>query len=132
MNNKIEKNKSTRALKSYKYTSAILAFILWSVWAYFINIESDNNMVSAFAQGASSFFITLMMIKLIEFFYNFFPKNRWFFILPSIVTVGLTSSFVVFIHMWIDTANIFFTVLPTVMVSFLFALYTTRKFKRIT
>jgi len=76
MNNKIEKNKSIYILKSYKYTSAILAFVLWSFWAYFVNIESDNSIVSAFGQGISSFFITLVMIKLIEFFYNLFPKNR--------------------------------------------------------
>ncbi len=131
MNNKIEKNKRINVLKFYKYTSAILAFILWSVWAYFINIESDNNIISALTQGVSSFLITLIMIKLIEFFYDLFPKNRWFFILPSIVTVGLTSSFVVFIHVLIDTKNIFFTVLPTVIISFLFALYTTKKLKRI-
>jgi len=114
-------------LKSYNYLSAILAFILWGAWAYLINIDSNNNFISAFSQGVSSFIITLIMIKIIEYFYNLFPKNRLFFLLPSIITVSITSSFVVGIHLIVNTQNILFTVLPTVLIAFLFALYTTKK-----
>jgi hypothetical protein len=117
----------TNILKSYNYLSAMLAFVLWGTWAYFINIDSNNNFISAFSQGIASFIITLMMIKSVQYFYNIFPKNRLFFVLPSIITVGITSSVVVGIHLMVKTQNILFTVFPTVIVALLFALYTTKK-----
>jgi hypothetical protein len=120
------------SLKSYNYISAILAFILWGTWAYFINIDSSNSIISAIAQGIASFIITLVMIKIIEYFYNLFPKNKFYFVLPSIITVLITSSFVIGIHIFIDTQNILFTVLPTVIIAFLFALFTTRKISNYT
>jgi ABC-type antimicrobial peptide transport system permease subunit len=113
--------------KKYNYTSALLAFVLWSLWAYFINVKSSNVMVSALAQGVASFVITLIMIKLLVYFYRLFPKGGWYFIVPSLATVGMTSSFVLFIHFMVHTKNILYTVLPTVIVAFLFALYTTKK-----
>ena len=114
-------------LKSYSSLSAVLAFILWGTWAYIMNIDSNNNLISAFSQGIVSFVITLIMIKIIEYFYNLFPKNKLFFILPSIITISITSSFVVGIHVIVNSQNILFTVFPTVIVAFLFALYTTKK-----
>jgi hypothetical protein len=114
-------------LKSYSSLSAVLAFILWGTWAYIMNIDSNNNLISAFSQGIVSFIITLIIIKIIEYFYNLFPKNKLFFILPSIITISITSSFVVGIHVIVNTQNILFTVFPTVIVAFLFALYTTKK-----
>jgi len=113
--------------KKYNYISAFLAFLLWGAWAYLVNIDSHNVIVSALSQGIASAIITLIIIKLLVYFYRLFPKNGWFFILPSFVTVGITSSFVVLIHFVVDTENIFYTVLPTVIVAFLFALYTTKK-----
>jgi hypothetical protein len=114
-------------LKSYSSLSAVLAFILWGTWAYIMNIDSNNNLISAFSQGIVSFIITLIIIKIIEYFYNLFPKNKLFFILPSIITISITSSFVVGIHVIVNTQNILFTVFPTVIVAFLFALHTTKK-----
>ena len=113
--------------KNYNYISAFLAFLLWSAWAFFINVESDNVIISALSQGVASFIITLIMIKLLVYFYKLFPKGGWYFILPSLATVGITSSFVVLIHFMVHTENIFYTVLPTVFVALLFALYTTKK-----
>ncbi len=113
--------------KKYNYISAFLAFLLWSAWAFFINIDSENVIISALSQGVASFIITLIMIKLLVYFYKMFPKGDWYFILPSLVTVGVTSSFVVFIHFMVHTKNIFYTVLPTVIIALLFALYTTKK-----
>jgi ABC-type antimicrobial peptide transport system permease subunit len=113
--------------KSYKYLSAILAFILWGTWAYFMNINSSNTFISAIAQGLASFIITLIMIKMIEFFYDLFPKNKLYFFVPSFITVFITSSFVVIIHILVQTENIVYTVLPTVIVALLFALFTTKK-----
>ncbi len=120
------------SLKSYNYTSAILAFVLWGTWAYFMNINSSNSFISAFAQGIASFIITLVMIKIIEYFYDLFPENKFYFILPSVITVFITSSFVIGIHLFINTENIFITVLPTVIVAFIFTLFTTRKISNYT
>ena len=113
--------------KRYNFISEFLEFVLWSAWAFFINIDSKNVIISALSQGVASFIITFIMIKLLVYFYKMFPKGGWYFILPSLVTVGVTSSFVVLIHFMIHTKNIFYTVLPTVIIALLFALYTTKK-----
>lgn len=114
---------------TYKIISAILAFLLWALWAYFVNIDSSNRLLSAFGQGIASFIITLIMIRIIEYFYNLLPKNGLYFFLPSLITVFITSSFVVFMHIIIKTSNIFITVLPTVIVALAFSIYTTYKIK---
>ena len=115
------------SLKSYNFISAFLAFVLWGTWAFFMNMDSTNRWESALSQGIASFIITLIMIKIIAYFYELFPKTKLFFILPAVITVSITSSFVVGIHLWVKTENILSTVLPTVIVAFLFALFTTKK-----
>lgn len=114
-------------LRSYNYQSALLAFILWGAWAYYINIQSDNNIISALSQGMASFVVTLIMIKIIKYFYRLLPEGKLFFILPSVITVSITSSVIVGVHLIVNTENIFYTVLPTVIVAFLFALFTTQR-----
>ena len=118
-------------LNTHKYFSATVAFLAWGIWTYFINIESDNNLTSAIAQGLFSAVITLLMVYLVEFFYNLFPSKQIYFVLPAIFTVSITASIVVAMHVYINTYDIFNTVFPTVIVSFLFALYTTHAVKRL-
>lgn len=114
-------------LNKFKYISSLLAFIIWSIWAYFVNLQSDHVLISSMTQGVYSAVVTLFMISLIQYFYNLLPKNRIYFILPSIFTVTITTILIVCIHLLINTYDVFYTVLPTIFVAFLFSLYTTKQ-----
>lgn len=114
-------------LNKFKYISSLLAFIIWSIWTYFVNLQSDHVLISSLTQGVYSAVVTLFMISLIQYFYNLLPKNGIYFILPSIFTVTITTILIVCIHLLINTYDVFYTVLPTIFVAFLFSLYTTRQ-----
>jgi hypothetical protein len=55
------------------------------------------------------------------------PKKKIYFTVPSIITVAIATLLIVAIHITIHTYNITATVVPTIMVAFLFSLYTTKK-----
>lgn len=114
-------------LNKFKYISSLLAFIIWSIWTYFVNLQSDHVLISSMTQGVYSAVVTLFMISLIQYFYNLLPKNGIYFILPSIFTVTIATILIVFIHLLINTYDVFYTVLPTIFVAFLFSLYTTKQ-----
>ena len=114
----------------FSYISSLLAFLIWSIWTYIINIEGDNTFLSSIVQGIYSAIITLFMVYLIKFFYNILPKKKRYFVLPSVFTVIITTSFITLIHIFINTHNIIYTILPTIFVAFIFSLYTTQKLKK--
>ena len=115
------------SLKLYKYFSAIFAFILWGSWTYYINQNAQTVFISSFSQGLASFIITLIMVDIIAFFYNKFPKEKNYFLFPSIITVFLTSTTITIIHLLVHTENILYTILPNIFVAFIFSLLTTHK-----
>lgn len=117
-------------MKKEKYISAFLAFILWGTWAYFVNIDDSNRFVSSFFQGLSSFVITLFIVRLITIFNKIFENNS--VILTAILTVTITSSIVFVGHLLIHTQNIFYTILPTVIVSFIFTVFMAKKVSKLT
>lgn len=115
-------------MKKEKYLSAIMAFILWGSWSYFVNIEDENRFISSFFQGIASFMITLFMVKLIIVFSNLFTNSSIYII--SILTVLATSSIVFIGHLIINTQNIFYTIAPTVIVAFMFSLFISKKYQK--
>ncbi|BAK69891.1 hypothetical protein ACOL29_01895 [Aliarcobacter butzleri] len=115
-------------MKKEKYLSAIMAFILWGSWSYFVNIEDENRFISSFFQGIASFIITLFMVKLIIVFSNLFTNSSIYII--SILTVLATSSIVFIGHLIINTQNIFYTIAPTVIVAFMFSLFISKKYQK--
>jgi len=112
-------------LNFHKYLSATLAFSVWGSWTYYINIESESNLISALYQGSFSAVSTLLMVYLIAFFYNLFPAKNIYFALPSILTVALASACIISMHIYIHTYDVINTVLPSITISFFFSLYTT-------
>lgn len=99
------------------------------MWTYFININATNTLTSVLTQGLYSAIMTLCMVCIIDYFYNLLPKKKIYFILPSVFTVFITSGIIIVLHYFIHTYDIFNTVFPTVIVAFLFSLYTTKKIK---
>ena len=114
--------------KQYNLISALLAFCIWGGWSFYIN---DNSLLirvsSGLAQGISSFIITLIMVNFVTWLYNknYFSPLR--LILPAIITVIATGSALIVIHYLVGTPNIFVTVLPALIVGFLFCIYTSYK-----
>lgn len=105
-----------------KYLSAVLAFLIWGSWAYYINYNTPNDLVSAFVQGIYSAVMTLLIIHLVAYFYNLLPKSNFYFLFPAFCTLIITS-----IHLLIKTSNILYTIAPALIISFLFSLFTTKK-----
>jgi len=117
-------------IDTYNSISALLAFLLWGGWTYLVNISGDNVHLSALVQGSYSAVMTLAIVCIVHYFYQLLPKGRLFFLLPSVISVTLTTILIVVIHLSIDTYDIFYTVLPTVVVAFVFSLYTTHNIKQ--
>ncbi|QKF58356.1 hypothetical protein [Aliarcobacter lanthieri] len=114
-------------IKKEKYLSAILAFILWSSWTYFVNYEYDNRYISSFFQGLASFLITIFMVQLIIVFNKIFENSSIYTI--ATLTVMVTSSIVYIGHLIINTQNIFYTISPTIIVAFIFSIFIAKRYK---
>lgn len=115
-------------IKKEKYLSAIMAFILWSSWAYFVNIDDENRFVSSFFQGIISFILTLFMIRFIIIFSKIFINSSIYTI--ATLTVMVTSSIVFIGHLLINTQNIFYTICPTIIVAFVFSIFIVKKYQQ--
>ncbi|NOQ34487.1 MAG: hypothetical protein GQ569_01150 [Methylococcaceae bacterium] len=116
----------------YNFLSAILAFILWGGWAYYINGRENPEMaiISAITQGTASFTITLLMVHAVSWIYHRLPKNSWQILLPAIFTVSVTGSCLAAIHYTVGTPEIIYTISPALSVAFAFCLYTAYKLRK--
>jgi len=115
--------------KHYQYLSAFLAFLLWGGWAFLINNdgESDSGVISGITQGSCSFMITLFIAHFITFQFNKLSNGVMRIVLPPIITVGITGTMLVIIHIIVGTPEILYTVAPALTVALLFAFYTVYK-----
>jgi len=79
--------KENRAKTSHLFNviSAILAFILWGGWAYYVNETKahSSGMASGVAQGVASFTITIFMVHVITWLYHLFHRPRLKLFLPA-------------------------------------------------
>ena len=119
--------------KFYNFASAIFAFLLWGGWSFYVNSQVTNlsrGVVSGLVQGVSSFIITLIIAFLIEVQFNFYKKLWTKLVVPPILTILLTGSVLVSIHVLFATTNIFKTVAPALTVAFMFAVLSNFKLYR--
>ncbi len=125
--------KSVRTTSLYNLASAIAAFVMWGGWAFFVNSrETDSSgIVSGIAQGTASFTITLLMVRAITFLYHTFNHPILKLLLPALLTVSVTSTCLVLIHLAVGTPHIISTIAPALSVAFAFCLFTTFKLNRI-
>lgn len=109
---------------SYNKISALAAFILWSTWTYHVNSSADNVLTSALFQGLISSILTLVMIKLVKKFAKLFKTTWMKIVYPSFIisTLCFTTGFVV--HSTINTSQVIKTILPAVVVGFIFCIIT--------
>lgn len=116
----------------FKLVSAGLAFMLWGGWAYYVNENATPGagLLSGMMQGTASFIITLSMVHLVTWFYRHLPVSKITFILPALLTVTMTGSCLIGMHLFIGTPEIINTVLPALSVALAFSLFTTFKLTR--
>ena len=130
MNNNSSEN-SPRTSRFYNVLSAFLAFFLWGGWAYFVNGSTDITrcLISGLTQGTASFIITLVMVHLVSWLFNHLPGNFLQLPLAVFFTVSITGSYLVGIHLLVDTPEIFYTISPALSVAFAFCWYTAYKLR---
>lgn len=116
----------------YNFLSAIIAFLLWGTWAYYVNGRENmtSGLISGVAQGTASFTITFFMVHAVNWMYRLLPKNGWQLILPAVFTVSFTGSCLVAIHYMVGTPEILYTITPALSVAFAFCLYTAYKLRK--
>ena len=115
-----------------KYLSALIAFILWGSWAYFINVGNSkySGLVSGLSQGIASFAVTLGMVQSVTYFYNRIDGGFLKLIFPSVITTSLTCALLILIHHNVGTQHIFKTIFPALCIGFIFCLFTTYLLKK--
>ncbi len=121
-----------RTSGAYKLGSALAAFLMWGGWAWYVNgADSEwSTLVTALAQGTSSLLITLVLVAMVTRLYHLFehPLARWW--LPTLITITLSVTMLLLVHLWVGTRQIFYTILPPSTVAFLFCLFTTFKIQK--
>jgi membrane protease YdiL (CAAX protease family) len=111
--------------------SAVMAFLLWGSWAYYANVgtSASKGISAGFTQGTASFVITLVMVRLVSWIFRHLPRNFLQIPLAALLTVTLTGSCLVAIHLWAGTPYILDTITPALTVAFAFCCYTAVKLK---
>lgn len=122
-----------KTTRTFNLISAILAFLLWGGWAFYINSQNSmrTGIISGLGQGTASFLITLFMVRVVARIYHRIHQPVLKLFLPAVLTVSLTSLCLVIIHTLLGTPHILKTILPALTVAFIFCLYTSFQLQRI-
>jgi ABC-type Na+ efflux pump permease subunit len=114
---------------TYKLGSAFFAFLLWGSWAWYANGANGEwtTLLTAIAQGISSFIVTLVLVELVMRLYHLFKHPLARILLSALIVTMLSASLLLFIHLGVGTKQILQTIIPPSTVAFLFCLYTSIK-----
>lgn len=113
----------------YKAASAVLAFIIWGSWGYFINSQASDPqaaspLISGLTQGTGSSLITLVMLKSVTSLYHWLAPHPSRLILPAVITTTATVSCMTAAHVIVGTSNLLATIVPGMVVALCFNLTT--------
>lgn len=119
-------------LRHYNLLMAGAAFVVWGCWAGYVNADSDmlQRIVSGLTQGTMSALSTLMMIWIIGFLYRWLEGARLRALLPSLVLTSALGALFVAAHEMAGTNHIARTVIPNLIIVFVFGVITTLKVQR--
>jgi hypothetical protein len=123
-----------RTSRLFNFLSALLAFTLWGGWAFYVNGSADfsKGIISGLTQGIASFLITLLMVRLVAWFFNHLPANFLQLPLAALLSVSVTGTYLVGIHLLVDTPEIVYTIAPALVVGFAFCWVTAYEIRKIT
>lgn len=124
-------DKTTSTL--FNLLSALLAFLMWGVWAYYVNNPNGVSIgvKSGLIQGTASALITLIMVRIVAHIHHALPQNRVLLFVPALLTVSITGSCIVVLHWLAHTPDIVGTVVPPLGVAFMFCVFTTYKLQSV-
>jgi len=124
-------NNSSTTSKQYQYSSALMAFIIWGAWAFYVNNTSTHEarVLSGLTQGTASLIITLLIVSLTTKIFNALPDNALRLVFAPLVTMCITGTGLILVHSLVSTPKIIYTVAPAISVAFLFAVFTAVKLK---
>jgi len=113
----------------YKYSVAVLGFILWGGWAFYINskVSLSSGITSGLAQGAFSFVGTFVVIYLLTLLFNYFNERLFKLFIPTLIMVATLIVLSVLVHSLVNTPELIKTIAPNLVVSALFCAFTTYK-----
>ncbi len=122
----------SRPNRLFVLSSALLAFVMWGGWAFYINRTANHitSLKAGLIQGSASFIITLLMVHSVTWLSAQCPKSHLQLWLPALITVGFTGSCLVIVHYLGGTPHIFRTVAPPLSIAFLFCLFTAYKLRK--
>lgn len=112
--------------KHYQSISAVLAFLVWGGWAFYINdaLELNERIVTGLAQGTFSLVITLLTLTTVTSIFNKLPDNKLRLFTPAAIVVLITGIIIVNIHIYIGTPEIVSTVTPGLSITFIYSVVT--------
>ncbi len=113
----------------YDWGAALLAFVCWGGWAFFINYPAGvaTGLISGLTQGTVSMTMTLVMIKIVTGIFHLLANPIMQLIMPTLVTVVGAACLLVLMHSLVGTPNIFWTILPGLSGAVPFCFYTSYK-----
>lgn len=113
--------------KRFNLLSAGMAFALWGGWSYLVNRHAPgySPIISALAQGAASFVITLLIVRCVSWTYAHMPHGVTRLLAPPVLTISATGSLLFLVHSLVGTLEIATTITLPLLVAFGFAVYTT-------
>ncbi|MDD9300967.1 MAG: hypothetical protein HUK40_00940 [Desulfobacter sp.] len=120
---------SAKTSRLYDVSAALLAFICWGGWAFFINYSAGvvTGLISGLTQGTVSMIMTLVMIKIVTGMFHLIANHMMQLVMPTLFTVGGAAGLLVLMHSLVGTPNIFWTILPGLSGAVPFCFYTSYK-----
>ncbi len=120
---------SAKTSRLYDWSAALLAFVCWGGWAFFINYPAGvtTGLISGLTQGTVSMIMTLVMIKIVTGIFHLLANRIMQLIVPTLITVVGAAGLLVLMHSLVGTPNIFWTILPGLSGAVPFCFYTSYK-----
>lgn len=111
---------------------ALLAFVIWGGWTYYANAQAGywTALISACAQGLFSMVMTFFMGYLTCFFFVRLTHPMAQLLMPATLILTLSGTCLTVLHWLVGTPEIILTIMPALIVGFLFCLFKTIQLKR--
>lgn len=111
-------------MKNFQIYAAIMAFFFYGGYAFVVN----KMMSSAILQGISSAIVTIILGRLVCYFYeNIEVSGFGRILLPPVITVSITGAYLYTAHTFIGTHYVLTTISLPISISFVYCCLLVRK-----
>jgi len=127
----MDKNKPLIGVKD-DVPFALMAFVIWGGWTFYANAQAGywTALVSACAQGIFSMLMTFFMGYLTGFWFARLRHPLAQLLMPATLILIMSGTFLTILHWFIGTPEIVLTIMPALIVGFLFCLFKTIQLKK--